>query len=415
MVEELEEQFKAILAESHSQVKEDVLGTNGSLKKESLFDPVDTRVAEKDLRFVMERCTAIPEGFHLHPKLVKWNEERLKMLSNNSVDWGAAECLAFGTLLLEKVSIRLSGQDSQRGTFSHRHAVWIDQENVTKYFPLQTLKEGQGRFDVLNSPLSEYSVMGFDLGYSWAAPEALVLWEAQFGDFFNGAQIIVDQYLSSAEEKWKKYSSLVLLLPHALEGMGPEHSSARLERFLQLCAKETMQIVNATTPAQFFHLLRRQAKRSLKKPLIIFTPKSLLRAAACVSTLKDFTEGKFEEIIEDKTKSDRLLLCSGHIYYDLLEERKKRKPCAITRIEQLYPLKQEQLKGAMSAYTDIVWVQEEPANMGAWEFLRPILEGLAPAKAKVRYAGRVRSSSPATGSHHRHEEELKAIFEEAFQ
>ena len=405
MVEEIQAKFKATLTEAHGKTKEQVFVKK--LKEE--IRPVETYVDEQTLRFVMERATSVPADFRLHPKLIKWNEERLKMLTKNTIDWGAAECLALGTLLLEKTPIRLSGQDSRRGTFSHRHMMWVDQETSVKYFPLQNLKSDQGKFEILNSPLSEYAAMGFEVGYSWQDPTTFVIWEAQFGDFANGAQIVIDQYIASSEEKWNKSCSLTLLLPHSMEGQGPEHSSGRLERFLQLAANDSMRIANVSTPAQFFHLLRRQAKNPIQKPLVVFTPKSLLRGPACVSSLKDFTQGKFEEVLEDKTKAKRLLLCSGHVYYDLLEENAKQKKCAITRIEQLYPISPDQLKRITSNYSDVCWVQEETENMGAWEFLRPLLG------PNVRYIGRKRSSSPATGSHKRHDEEKKAIIQEAFE
>jgi 2-oxoglutarate dehydrogenase E1 component len=418
-VEKLEETSKATLEEMLAQAKVGKGDPLASLPVGSLLDKVVTKVDAGKLDLVLEKFSAVPSDFHLHPKLVKWLEERRGMMALNpaesSIDWGLGECLAFGSLLLEGRSIRLSGQDSQRGTFSHRHMVWVDQDNGRHYVPLGQLK---GRFDILNSPLSEYAVMGFEYGYSWASEKSLVIWEAQFGDFYNGAQIIVDQYITSAEQKWHRTSSLVLLLPHAWEGQGAEHSSARIERFLQQCALENMQIVNPTTPAQFFHLLRRQALRPLKKPLIVFTPKSLLRAPECRSPKNDFVTGEFQEILDDATEASRLFLCSGHVYYDLLREKNKRKSqdIAIVRIEELYPLNLEKLRKILSRpYSVYVWVQEEPQNMGAWEYIQPILRELLPEKQKLRYAGRKESASPATGSHRKHEEELKALLDEAFR
>lgn len=419
MAESLEQQFRATLEKEQMIAKETAdVPEWQQPKQESLLTSVDTKVDLASLQLVCEKIHTIPDDFHLHPKLQKWAEERKKMMQSGLIDWGLGESLGFGTLLLEKTAVRLSGQDVQRGTFSHRHAVWIDQENGSTYFPLAHLQEGQGRFDALNSPLSEYSVLGFEFGYSWTAPEALVVWEAQFGDFANTAQVVIDQYISSAEQKWQRNSSLVLLLPHGMEGQGPEHSSGRIERFLQLCSNENMQLVNATSSAQFFHVLRRQVKRKVKKPLVVFTPKSYLRSAETASPMSAFVNGRFEEILDDPTapaKVSKLLFCSGKVYFDLV---KKRTPdCAILRIEQIFPLHVERLKELIAKYssaTSAVWVQEEQENMGAWEFIRPLLEKILPAKIPLRYAGRGRSSSPATGSLRRHNQELHDFLEEAF-
>lgn len=418
MAESLEAEFRANLEKEQAVAKESSHPSEFP-KQASLFDPVATGVDEATLRRVVELMSSLPIGFHLHPKLQKWLEERKKMMNADAIDWGLGESLAYGTLLLEKISVRLSGQDVRRGTFSHRHAVFIDQENGSLYFPLAHLGQDQGRFDAINSPLSEYAVLGFEYGYSWSAPNALVIWEAQFGDFANTAQVVIDQYIASAEQKWMRTSSLVLLLPHGMEGQGPEHSSARLERFLQLSSNNNMQIVNATSSAQLFHLFRRQAKRALKKPLIVFTPKSHLRSAATASPLSAFTNGSFQEILDDPSSpvnASRLLFCSGKVYFDLQEERKKRKrdDIALIRIEQLYPLHVEKLKEVLGKYekaNSFFWVQEEHQNMGAWEYIRPELEKLLP---KLRYAGRRRSSSPGTGSHRQHEKELHDFLEEAF-
>jgi 2-oxoglutarate dehydrogenase E1 component len=313
--------------------------------------------------------------------------------------------------------VRLSGQDSCRGTFSQRHAVWIDQENGSRYSPYDALKSAQ--FNVYNSPLSEYGVLGFEYGYTWGNPETLVLWEAQYGDFAFGAEIIIDHYLTTAEQKWARYSSLVLLLPHGYEGQGPEHSSGRIERFLQLSANENIQVVNATTPAQYFHLLRRQALRPIKKPLVVFTPKSLLRLPACSSVLSELTTGSFQEVLEDEAvdKPRRVLLCSGKIYYELAKERVVQ-DIAIVRIEQLYPINTKVLTKMFTRYshcTDFVWVQEEPKNMGALEWMRPHLEEHLPKSAKIRYVARERSAVTATGSFQQHAQELKQVMKEAFQ
>jgi 2-oxoglutarate dehydrogenase E1 component len=333
-----------------------------------------------------------------------------------SIDWGMAECLAFGTLLLQQVPIRLAGQDSCRGTFSQRHAAWIDQENSSLYFPYSHLGSNQARFDVYNSPLSEFACLAFEYGYSWADMKALVIWEAQYGDFAIGAQTVIDHYITTAEQKWARYSSIVLLLPHGYEGQGPEHSSGRIERYLQLAAQNNTQIANPTTPAQYFHLLRRQALRPIKKPLIVFTPKSFLRLPACASSLKELTEGEFQEVMDDPTpiqNPKRVLICSGRIFYDLLEERTKRKrsDIAILRIEQLYPLHQKKLEKLLARYkgcADVCWIQDEPQNMGGWEFLHPHLPN-------ARYLGRVRNAVTATGSYKQHKQEQDQFINEAFQ
>lgn len=435
LAESMETAFKEQLAKELAVAKAeadkppDLKSAFGSFWKESvkakIFDSFETKVDAAKLKQAFELGSLIPEGFHLHPKLQKWLDERKKMIQADpvepSIDWGFAESLAFATLLLQGVPIRLAGQDARRGTFSHRHMAWVDQETSLRIIPLAQMS-GAAHFELINSPLSEYAALGFEYGYSWIAPETLVLWEAQFGDFSNGAQIIIDQYIASAEQKWFLTSSLTLLLPHAFEGQGPEHSSARMERFLQMCANENMQIANVTTSAQFFHLLRRQALRSLKKPLIVFTPKSLLRAPICASPLNDFTQKNFEEVLDDPTpirNAERILLCTGHVFYDLLEARTKRaSKASIIRIEQIYPLHREKLKSLIERYPNaekVIFVQEEPQNMGAWDYLRPLLQELLPSKLPISYAGRKRSASPAAGSHHVHEQELQALLDEAFR
>ncbi len=388
--------------------------------QETLFEAFDSGAKEPILRQAIEGYCRIPATFRLHPKLQKWVQDRKDSLTGK-IDWGTAECLAFGSLLLQNIPIRLSGQDSERGTFSQRHAVWIDQENSTRYMPYDAIKAGQ--FTVYNSPLSEYAVLGFEYGYTGANPKALVLWEAQYGDFSIGAQIVIDHYLSSAEQKWASYSSLVLLLPHGYEGQGPEHSSGRIERFLQLCASNNLQIVNATTPAQYFHVLRRQALRAIKKPLVIFTPKSLLRLPACTSVLSEFLTGSFEEVLGDPMppqKIERVLICSGKVYYDLVAQReaRKRDGIAIFRIEQLYPIHEKKLSKLISSVAgckDFRWVQEEPQNMGAWEFIHPHIQALLPKGASLRYVGRERSAVTATGSMRQHKQEVDHFMNEAFQ
>lgn len=391
-------------------------------KTESLFTPFSSSVDASILQTVMKTYCELPPSFHLHPKLKKALQEREAFVSGDpqkpTIDWGAAELLAFGSLLYEKVPIRLAGEDSQRGTFSQRHIILIDVETGKPFSPLQTLQKA--RLDVINTPLTEFAGMAFEYGYSLSSPKTLVLWEAQYGDFNNGAQIVIDQYLVSAEKKWGTSSSLTLLLPHAYEGAGPEHSSARLERFLQLAADENIQVVNASTPAQYFHLLRRQALRNLKKPLIIFTPKSMLRSPLTLSPLNQFTHSTFQEILDDPSRpssATRLILCSGKIYYELLAEREKQNlsSIALVRIEQLYPLHEQKLQQIVSSYSKIsqlLFVQEESENAGAWSFLRPYLERLFP-KIPLTYIGRKANPTTATGSQKKHKLEQQEIIERA--
>ncbi len=375
------------------------------------FTPVPTAVATDELQKILERCSAIPPGFAIHPKLRKLLETR----KGSRIDWAIGELLALGSLLWEGIPVRLSGQDSRRGTFSHRHAAWVDQTTDQPYFPLAHLKEGQGRFDIYNSPLSEFGAIAFEYGYSCAAPDVLVLWEAQYGDFSNGAQIVFDQYLSSGEQKWGRAVSLVLLLPHGHEGAGPEHTSARPERFLQMCAEENMCVAYPSTPAQYFHLLRRQALSKVKKPLIVMTPKGLLRSPLCVSKPEELSSGTFQEILEEPVAPKapkRLFLCSGKIYYDIIEKRKDTD--LFLRIEQLYPFRSELCKKIIAKYPSLsqfFWIQEEPENMGGWEYIRPQLDSIG---VRATYIGRPRSASPATGSSRKHKQELDAIIKAAF-
>jgi 2-oxoglutarate dehydrogenase E1 component len=362
----------------------------------------------------------VPEGFTPNDKVAKILEGRRKLAeapSSEPFDWGVGEHLALATLLDQGAPIRFSGQDSRRGTFSHRHAVLSDARDGKRYTPLAHLKEGQGRFDIFDSPLSEAGVLGFDYGWSLDMPEALTAWEAQFGDFANGAQVVIDQFISSAEDKWYRISGITLLLPHGFEGQGPEHSSARLERFLQLCAEDNMQVCYPTTPAQIFHLLRRQVLRPWRKPLVVMTPKSLLRHKSAVSTLDDLAKGAFRRIIWDHavSKAKRVLLCSGKVYYDLLagREAKKRDDVAIVRIEQLYPLTNAALAEAVKPYpgAEIVWVQEEPFNMGAWYHFN----ARWPAElGKLGCVSRPESASPATGSEKSHKYEQQLLVDQAF-
>lgn len=358
-----------------------------------------------------------PKGFTVHNKIAQLMHERQEMVvGSRSIDWGMGEFLAFATLIQEGMGVRLSGQDSGRGTFSHRHALLIDQKTAEVYCPLAAQSTGP-KVEILNSPLSEFAVMGFEYGYSTIAEKSLVLWEAQFGDFCNEAQVIIDQYIASAEQKWGQSSAITLLLPHGYEGQGPEHSSARLERFLSLAGHENMRICVPSTPAQFFHLLRKQALDASRKPLIVMTPKLLLRLPACVSSLQELTEGSFQPILADKRMlktPDRLCLCSGKVFYDLDQIREERKwNIALVRIEQLYPLREELLRDLFKQYAhvrSVVWVQEEPSNMGAWHYMKPRLEALLATGQELSYSGRPRSASPAAGSYALHKKELEDIF-----
>jgi 2-oxoglutarate dehydrogenase complex dehydrogenase (E1) component-like enzyme len=366
----------------------------------------------------------------VHPKLAGSLRKRREVLNGAPMDWATAETLAFGSLVLEGTPVRLSGQDSGRGTFSQRHLELYDSETGDRFIPLRHLAPNQARFDVFDSSLSEYAVMGFEFGYSVADPLTLVLWEAQFGDFANGAQILIDQFISSAESKWGQPSGLVLLLPHGYEGQGPEHSSARIERFLQLCAENNMQVVNASTPAQYFHVLRRQMhggsdRRGVRKPLIIFTPKRMLRHPRAVSMLDELMAGTFHEILDDTAglnpaRVTRLLMCTGQVYYDLLAAREERKieHVAIARLEQMYPFPSSGVQAILSRYpslAEVVWVQEEPRNMGAWRFVQEQMEPiLEPYRRVLRYIGRPESASTSSGSLKRHQEEQAELVESSF-
>lgn len=385
-----------------------------------------TGVKKETLQTIGTALSTVPEGFHLHPKLQRFLTSRQKMVTDQQpIDWSMGEALAFGSLLLEGHHVRLSGQDSGRGTFSQRHAVLRDQETEEKYISLNHLAPTQAQFEVWDSPLAEASVLGFELGYSLAAPEALVLWEAQFGDFANGAQVIIDQFISSGETKWLRMTGLVMLLPHGHEGQGPEHTSARLERYLQLCGEDNMEVVNCTTPANYFHVLRRQMHRNYRKPLIIMTPKSLLRHKLVTSTLSDFdTDKYFLKLIPDPlppSDIQRVILCSGKVYYDLLEKREEKgiKDIALIRLEQLYPFPHEELVNILKPYkkATVIWCQEEPMNMGAWTYLdrrieAVLLETNLPAKRPV-YVGRPEAASPATGLISRHMFEQNLLVSQA--
>ena len=390
-----------------------------------------TDLPVKTLKQIGQALVSIPESFNLHPKLGRILEARKKMIeTGEGIDWSAAEALAFGGLVQEGHLVRLAGQDVQRGTFSQRHAYLIDQETEETYVPLENISEGQSRFVAHNSPLSEAGVLGFEYGISLVEPDALVMWEAQFGDFANGAQVIIDQFIASAESKWLRMSGIVMLLPHGYEGQGPEHSSARLERYLQLCGEDNMQVVMPTTPSNYFHVLRRQIHRNFRKPLIVMTPKSLLRHKLCISTLEDMGPGTcFHRVLPeaDKQVTDskvkRVVLCSGKVYYDLYAERNAReiKDIAIVRVEQLYPFPNVSLKEQLERYknADVVWCQEEPANMGAWTFvdrrIEALLEDIGGVAKRPTYAGRVEAASPATGLAKRHAREQAALVDQALQ
>ncbi|HTT99499.1 MAG TPA: 2-oxoglutarate dehydrogenase E1 component, partial [Rhizomicrobium sp.] len=379
-----------------------------------------------------------PEGFNLHKTIARQLEAKAKMFeTGDGFDWATCEALAFGTLLDEGFYVRLSGQDSQRGTFSQRHAALVDQQSEERYFPLQHIAEKQGVFEVIDSLLSEEAVLGFEYGYSTAEPKALVLWEAQFGDFANGAQVVIDQFIASGEMKWLRMCGLVMLLPHGYEGQGPEHSSARLERYLQLCAQDNIQVCCPTTPANYFHVLRRQIHRPFRKPLILMTPKSLLRHKRCVSFLSDMTPGSsFHRVFRDQAEVvpgattvklvedkdiKRVILCTGKVYFDLMEEREKRNEnrIQILRIEQLYPFPDQVLALELNRFpkADLVWCQEEPKNQGAWTFIAPRIEETVAhlgGTTKPRYVGRPEYASTAAGLMSQHNAELKAFLNEAF-
>jgi 2-oxoglutarate dehydrogenase E1 component len=388
-------------------------------------EPVETGVDRSILDEIAKTLVTVPNEFGIHPKLKRFiKDRRQKLESGEGLDWALAESLAWGSLLREGYPIRLSGEDSSRGTFSQRHTVWWDAsaEVPQTYTPLKNISENQGTFSVYDSPLSEFAVLGFDYGYSLAQPNILVMWEAQFGDFVNGGQVIIDQFISAGETKWFRSSGLVMLLPHGYEGQGPEHSSAHLERFLTLCAEDNLQVVNPTTPAQYFHLLRRQMKQPFRKPLITMTPKSLLRHKRCVSSLDDLTQGHYRTVIADPGDPEevsRVIICSGKVYYDLLERREKTEANWVTlvRLEQIYPFPWDELRNTVGRYTDdaeVIWCQEESQNRGAFGFVRGRLdEILQPTGRRVRYVGRPASASPAAGSHKQHLEELENFLSEA--
>ena len=398
---------------------EDAWHTLRPATDEDFHKSVDTSVKFEMLLDLTHKITDLPQGKPFFKKLVRlMNERQTTFVENGTVDWAMGELLAYASLLEEGIPVRISGQDTERGTFSHRHAVLTMEDSEEKYTPLQHISENQAPFQIYNSPLSEYGVLGFEYGYSLASPFSLTIWEAQFGDFMNGAQIIIDQYLVSAEEKWRVMNSLVLLLPHGYEGQGPEHSSGRMERFLQQCGENNIQVANCTTPANFFHLLRRQVHRDFRKPLVVFTPKSLLRHPECISPVAALSQGSFQEVIDDDVANPsevtRIDFCTGKIYYDLIDERRKRNHnnIAFVRIEQLYPFPLEQVLDIIKRYpkaTRFAWVQEEPANMGAWSFILRHFKGI-----KLLLVARPESGSPATGSAKLHALRQEKIIDKAF-
>ena len=380
-----------------------------------------TAVTKKKLIEVAEKATTVPDGFNIYRKMQRLLDTRMEMVQGKTpIDWGCAEMLAFGTLLLEGVDVRLAGQDSQRGTFSHRHSVWHDIKNGQLHAPLNNLSDDQGTFTAINTMLSELAVLGFEYGVSYANPHKLTIWEAQFGDFANGAQAIVDQFISSSEAKWQKMSGLVMLLPHGFEGQGPEHSSARLERYQAQCAEDNMQVGCPTTPAQYFHLLRRQMLRTFRKPLILMMPKSLLRHKDSVSTMDDLSKHTFLPVIDDPANPDpykvkRVLFCTGKVFFDLAAGREEQhtEKVAIVRIEEHYPFPWEEAQAILDKYGDVevCWVQEEPQNMGSWDFMEPKLRKLLDNHGTVRYIGRRPTAATATGIQKVHQSEQQEIVE----
>ena len=421
--EEMEENFRKELSDAYA--------SRESLKKEEKEDAknnalpsVETNVTLQLLTEAAESFAKSPPDFHIHPKLEHLMRERAKaVLEDKPFDWGTAEFMAYGTLCLEGIPVRLAGQDSGRGTFSHRHALLIDQEDSHAYYPLAHLSEAQGRFEVLNTCLSEAAALGFEYGYSVICTNGLTIWEAQYGDFANSAQVIIDQYIASGEQKWGQRSSLVLFLPHGMEGQGPEHSSARLERYLSLAGHDNIQIAIPTLPAQLFHLLRRQVKQPFRKPLIVFMPKVLLRHPSSTSNASDLVQGQFNLFLDDPRQpkqAQKLLLCSGRVYYDLdaYRQKEKREDVVIIRLEQLYPFDAEGLKKIIGHYGKVkecLWVQEEPENMGAWPYVSSHLSKVLPSDLPFRYVGRECSATPATGFYARHKKELANILQQVFQ
>jgi 2-oxoglutarate dehydrogenase E1 component len=394
-------------------------------RKEPGVDDLTTAITRETIERIARSQVDLPEGFTVHPRLLPQLQKRAKMIEDATIDWALGETLAFGSLLLEGRPVRLAGQDSRRGTFGHRHAVLVDRSNGNEHTPLAHLSSDQGPYYVYDSLLSEYAAMGFEYGYSVARPDALVLWEAQFGDFVNGAMTIVDEFIASGEAKWGQCSGVTLLLPHGYEGQGPDHSSARLERFLQLCAEDNMVVAAPTTPANYFHLLRRQALQSHKRPLVVMSPKSMLRLRAAASAIEDFMDAGFASVLDDPDSLDqggveRVVLTAGKVHYDLLSARRKTEnsKVALVRVEQLYPLPGEEVADVLAGYpnaTDVVWCQEEPANQGAWAHIALSLPEHLPDGRSLRRISRKAGSSPAAGSSKVHEAEQAALLAAALE
>ena len=433
LAKEMEKDFRALLQERLNEAKEDqtysavhqIFGGSWKglklAKPGAIAIPVTTKVSSKVMLTLAKAISTLPADKKFFKKIEKLFDERRKMSDTKVFDWAMGELLAYGTLLQEGFRVRISGQDVERGTFSHRHAVLTLEDSEEEYIPLAQLNKESAKFEIYNSHLSEYGVLGFEYGYALANPMALTIWEAQFGDFVNGAQIIIDQFITSAETKWQRSNGLVMLLPHGFEGQGPEHSSGRIERFMEACADDNIQVVNCTTPANFFHVLRRQLKRNFRKPLVVFTPKSLLRSAQCVSRLEEFTDGKFNEVIDDHfvkaADVKRVLLCSGKVYYDLLDKQQtdKRKDVAVVRLEHLYPIPYDQLEAIQSKYkkaTEFIWVQEEPENMGAWPYISRKFRN---SSLNLELISRQESSSTATGYAKQHIAQQLNIVVSAFE
>ena len=422
LARDYQNQLEAVFASVNNYVDED--DSNFTVPKAISSESVNTAIDEATARKIAATQTDIPEGFSVHPKLLPQLVKRVESLNDGTIDWSMGETLAFGSILLQGTPIRLAGQDSRRGTFSNRHAVIVDKENAKEWTPLRSLISDENQFFVIDSLLSEYAAMGFEYGYSVIRENALVLWEGQFGDFSNGAQTIVDEFISSALQKWGERSSVVLLLPHGYEGQGPDHSSARIERYLSLCAEQNMTVAQPSTPASYFHLLRWHVSNPVRRPLVVFTPKSMLRLRAAASSLTDFTSGTFRPVIGDPVVNNatRVIYCSGKIYHDLVAEREKlgENTTAIIRVERLYPLPVDQMaaEAAKHPNANLLWVQDEPANQGAWPHVAlsttEILGGKGLDSRILRRISRRATASPATGNHHLHEEEAKGLMEEAF-
>jgi 2-oxoglutarate dehydrogenase E1 component len=427
LIAERVRRYEEALANAKRKVAEEPAQSNPRVEELDGSEVVPTGVPAETIRTIAHKIAVVPEGFHVNPKMVGQLARRAKMGDGSmSVDWAFAEAVAFGSLVLEGTGVRLSGQDSGRGTFSQRHAVLYDTQTGQSWAPLSELRSesnAEARFDVFDSSLSEEGVLGFEYGYSVVDKDALVLWEAQFGDFGNGAQTIIDQYIAASEDKWKQTSRLVMLLPHGYEGQGPEHSSARLERYLQLCAENNLQVCYPTTPAQYFHLLRRQVRPGMERPLVVMTPKSLLRLPAASSSIDELANGGFQPLIDDVEITDRdavtrIVLCSGKVYYDLMEARKKseERSVAVVRLEQFYPFPLQSVRDMLKKYPnakELVWAQEEPQNMGGWTFVHERLENLLRDCDRPQYVGRSASASPATGSYSIHQKEQAELLNEA--